>query len=104
VSERRVIDCRALWEEAGRTPGLLVAVQQWCRQNGIDPKDVPVSSEMVIEDSAFGLVIRYDAYLFNEDGRRYVDPENPDQAAMTQRTAALVIAPPYEWINRGEAL
>ncbi|MFF3884090.1 hypothetical protein [Streptomyces sp. NPDC001914] len=103
MSERRVIDCEALWEAAERTPGLLDAVRQWCRQNGIDPSSVPVSSDMVIEDSAFGLVIRYDAFLFDENGRRYVDPENPGHPAMAERTVVLVIAPPYEWTHGGEA-
>ncbi|MEU4173266.1 hypothetical protein AB0F46_41310 [Streptomyces sp. NPDC026665] len=103
MSQRRVIDLQALWDAATQAPGLLEAIRRWCRQNAIDPNDVPVPSEIVIEDSAFGLVIRYDAYLSDKDGRRYVDPEHPDRAAMAERTAVLVTAPPYEWTHGGEA-
>ncbi|MGW1961760.1 hypothetical protein ACWCPD_15960 [Streptomyces sp. NPDC001935] len=99
MNERRVIDCEALWTQADKVPGLLEALRQWCRSNGIDPKSVPVHAEMVVEDSAFGLVIRYLAYLTDGDGRPYVDPENPDQPAMSLRTALLAVAPPNEWIS-----
>lgn len=102
MKERRVIDCAALMEQTYSTPGLLRIVQRWCRLNGISPNDVPVHSEMAVEDSAFGMVIRYDAYLTNEDGRRYVDPENPDHVAMAARTAVLQVAPPDEWLTDGE--
>ncbi|MFD7793582.1 hypothetical protein [Streptomyces sp. NPDC059759] len=102
MTDRRVIDCKALMEQAYGTPGLLRLVYQWCRSNGIEPRDVPVHSEMVIEDSAFGLVIRYEAYLTNEEGRRYVDPDHVDQAAMAARTAVLLVAPPNDWLTGGE--
>lgn len=99
MSDRRVIDCELLWAQTRRTPGLLPIVQRWCRLNGINPSQVPVDSKMIIEDSAYGLVIRYDAYLTTEDGYRYVDPNNPDQAAVEPRTAVLAVAPPDAWLN-----
>lgn len=102
MTARRVIDCQTLMEQTYRTPGLLQLVQQWFRSNGIEPKDVPMHSEMVIEDSAFGLLIRYEAYLTNEDGRKYVDRDHPDQAAMAARTAVLLVAPPNDWLTGGE--
>jgi len=102
VSDRRIIDCDALMTQAVRTPGLLRVVQRWCRLNGIDPGDVPVPSEMVIEDSAYGPVVRYEAYLTTGDGRRYLDPKNPNQAAREARTAVLTVAPPAEWLNSQE--
>ncbi|MFF0139723.1 hypothetical protein ACFYRN_25125 [Streptomyces sp. NPDC005227] len=102
MTDRRVIDCQALMEQTYRTPGLLQLVQQWFRSNGIEPRDVPVHSEVVIEDSAFGLVIRYEAYLSNAQGCKYVDPEHPDQAAMAARTAVLLAAPPAAWLTGGE--
>ncbi|MGW3152728.1 hypothetical protein [Streptomyces sp. NPDC001089] len=102
ATERRVIDCEALMARTHSTPGLLRIIQRWCRLNGIDPHDVPLHSQMVIEDSAFGMVIRYDAYLTNEGGRRYVALTSLDQVAMAARTAVLRVSPPDEWLMGGE--
>jgi hypothetical protein len=99
MSERRVIDCGALMDLSDRTPGLLRIVHRWCRLNGIKPIDVPVPSEMVIEDSAYGPVIRYEAYLTTDDGRRYLDPDDPNRAAIAYRTARLQLAPPERWFG-----
>lgn len=99
MSDRRVIDCELLWAHATRTPGLQRIVQRWCRLNGINPNEVPVPSEMAIEDTAYGLVIRYEAYLRNAEGRPYVDPDDPDRAAMENRTVLLHIAPPADWLT-----
>jgi hypothetical protein len=99
VSERRVIDCQQLWEKTVGQPGGLRTVQRWLHLNGIDPEDVPLHSEMVIEDSAYGMVIRYTAYLTNEAGHRYVDPEAPEFAASEDRTAVLRVAPLAEWLT-----
>ncbi|MFI6249003.1 hypothetical protein [Streptomyces sp. NPDC051016] len=96
---RRIIDTELLMAQASRSPGLLRIVQRWCRLNGIEPTDVPVPSDMVIEDSAYGLVIRYEVYLRDAGGHRYVDPEQPDRAAAASRTALLRIAPPTEWLS-----
>ncbi|MEU7403830.1 hypothetical protein [Streptomyces sp. NPDC044948] len=96
--ERLVIDCHQLYEREFRTPRGMRAVQVWLRVNGIDPSDVPVWSEMVIEDSAFGMVIRYTAYRWNADGHRYADPDNPDLVATQDRTAPLVLPPPADWL------
>ncbi|MFJ8153908.1 hypothetical protein [Streptomyces sp. NPDC094468] len=102
MSARRIIDTELLMAHAVRTPGLLRIVQRWCRLNSIEPTDVPVPSDMVIEDSAYGLIIRHEIYLLNADGRQYVDPDQPDRAAMTTRTALLRIAPPTAQ-HRGRA-
>ncbi|HEY6116454.1 MAG TPA: hypothetical protein VI172_10885 [Candidatus Dormibacteraeota bacterium] len=99
MGERYVIDCHELWDKAIGQPDGLHAVQGWLHLNGIDPRDVPLDSEMVIEDSAFGMVIRYTAYLYDADGHRYVDPDAPDFAASQDRTAVLRVAPPAEWLT-----
>jgi len=99
VSERRVIDCHELLDKVIGQPGGLHAVQGWLRLNGINPRDVPRDSEMVIEDSAFGMVIRYTAYLYDEQGRKYVDPEDPQFAASQDRTAVLRVAPQPQWLT-----
>ncbi|MFF9215589.1 hypothetical protein [Streptomyces viridosporus] len=97
VPERLVIDCHALWERLYRTPGGMRSMQLWLRANRIKPGDVPVHSEMVIEDSAFGLAIRYEAYRINEHGLRYVDPDT-DRPATAHRTALLQLPPPADWL------
>lgn len=98
ATERRVIDCDALMRQMRRSPRLFRAVHRWLRLHGIDPRDVPVPSEMVIEDSAYGLVIRYEAYL-TIDGHKYLDPDNLDRVATKHRTSLLHIAPPTWWIS-----
>ncbi|MEV5163879.1 hypothetical protein AB0K66_04525 [Streptomyces werraensis] len=100
VPERLVIDCHDLYRRVYWTPDGMRAVQAWMRANSIDPDDVPVHSEMVLEDSAFGLLIRYEAYRINEDGHRYVDPDT-DQAAVEPRTTLLQLPPPADWLTPG---
>ncbi|WP_416976673.1 hypothetical protein [Streptomyces sp. T028] len=99
MKQRLVIDCHELWDKvAGQRDGLR-AVQRWLRLNGIEPRDVPLDSEMVIEDSAFGMVIRYTAYLYDDEGRKYVDPDAPEFAASEDRTAVLRVAPEPQWLT-----
>lgn len=102
MSDRRVIDTEVLMAHVARTPGLLRIVHRWCRLNGIDPSHVPVPSDLVIEDCAYGRVIRYEAYLTTEDGRRYLDPADPSRVATARRTALLQLAPPADWLSTKE--
>ena len=99
MSERLVIDCYELYEKAVGQPGGLPEVHQWLRHNGINPNDVPLHSEMVIEDSAYGMVIRYTAYRRNADGNLYVDPDDPEFPASEDRTAVLRAAPLAQWLS-----
>lgn len=99
MSQRLVIECHELWEKGVVLPAGLRTVQRWLRLNGIDPHDVPLHSELVIEDSAYGMVIRYQAYLTTPGGRRYVDPGDPDRAAVQARTALLQLPPPADWVT-----
>ncbi|MFI1767484.1 hypothetical protein ACH41H_36295 [Streptomyces sp. NPDC020800] len=96
---RLFIDCHELWERTFRQPDELRTVQRWLRLNGIDASDVPVHSELVIEPTAYGQVIRYTAYLRNHEGRRYADPEDPDFAASEDRTTLLRVAPEPQWLT-----
>ncbi|MFJ6841399.1 hypothetical protein ACIQRE_01880 [Streptomyces griseoluteus] len=101
MRQRVVIDCHALWERTVGQPGGLRAVQRWLRLNGIEPAEVPLHSEIVIEPSAFGRLIRYTTYLRNADGHRYTDPDNRDFAASEDRTAVLRVEPEPKWIGQG---
>ncbi|WP_225080468.1 MULTISPECIES: hypothetical protein [unclassified Streptomyces] len=97
MSERLVIDCHALYERMYRTADGMHAVQTWLRANGIDPKQVPVYSELVITDSAFGMVIRYEVHRTTPNGRLFPDPHHPDRLATQGRTALLRLPPPPDW-------
>lgn len=99
MSQRLVIDCHELWDKVVGQPDGLRAVQRWLRLHGIDPLLVPLDSEIVIGDSAFGLLIHYTAYLLTEDGAKYVDPDGSGFAASEDRTAVLRVAPERQWLT-----
>jgi hypothetical protein len=75
--------------------GPVKAVSDWLRANRIDPCDVPIDAEIVIEreTTGGGWCIRYTALLRNSDGCLYDDPAT-DEAARGERTALLVADPP----------
>ncbi|MGX1223175.1 hypothetical protein [Streptomyces ambofaciens] len=95
---RVTIDLGTLWERIVLEPRELRAVQRWLRLNRIDPNDVPVRSQLVLEDSAFGPVIRYDAFLTTDEGHRFIDAAYGERPATQRRTALLWQEPPLEWI------
>ncbi|MDX3162157.1 hypothetical protein PV369_43075, partial [Streptomyces scabiei] len=66
--------------------------------NGIDPCDVPVDEDIVIEPLTLGgdRAIRYTAHLRNADGRKYLD-EATGEAAQEERVVPLVVDPPPQW-------
>lgn len=99
MSNQLIINCHRLYEREYRTPDGMRAVHTWMRTNGIEPDDVPVSSTMVIEDSAFGVVIRYEVFRRTPNGWRFPDPDNPDRLATEARTALLVLPPPTDWLT-----
>lgn len=101
MSQRLAIDCYQLHEREHRTPNGFRTVQTWLRANSIDPHHVPVHSEMVLEDSAFGWVIRYQVYRRTPGGRLFPDPNAPDRLATEDRTALLVLPPPRAWVTTG---
>ncbi|WP_228916824.1 hypothetical protein [Streptomyces sp. DH20] len=99
VPERLVIDCYDLYQRVYRTPDGMRAVQAWMRANSINPDDVPVHSELAIEDSAFGMVIRYRALRRTPSGRLFPDPNDPDRLATQGRTTLLQLPPPADWVT-----
>lgn len=76
--------------DAGRLP----EVQEWLHANGIDPDDVARDTPITIETVDGQRVLRYTAFLVDETGHKYVDPDDPHQAAQEERTAPLVVEPP----------
>ncbi|CAL9302994.1 hypothetical protein [Streptomyces sp. SudanB91_2054] len=99
MPDRITVDFAVLWGRIEREPRLLRAVQRWLRLNQIDPSDVPVRSSLVLEDSAFGPVIRYDAFATTDEGRRLIDAADGDRPVTRRRTALLWQEPPLEWLT-----
>lgn len=77
--------------------GLLPTIQQWLRDNEIDPSDVPTHTPISIEGRKKQRVIAYSAYLHDADGHKYVDPEDGNEAAREERTTPLLVEPPDTW-------
>ncbi|MFE7780347.1 hypothetical protein [Streptomyces nigrescens] len=97
--ERIVLNDADIWPTIAGTP----RQQQLCdwlddngiNDNGINDNDVTVHDPLTVETLPDGQrIIRYTVYLRNEDGHRYVDPDDPDQAAREERTVPLVVEPP----------
>ncbi|MEH0623467.1 hypothetical protein QBA57_39640 [Streptomyces scabiei] len=76
----------------------LPELRTWLQANGIDPCDVPVDEDIVIEPLTLGgdRAIRYTAHLRNADGRKYLD-EATGEAAQEKRVVPLVVDPPPQW-------
>ncbi|MGA5635067.1 hypothetical protein [Streptomyces lydicamycinicus] len=69
------------------------ALCEWIKVNGIDPK--VVSDRWIsVEEQGGRRVIRYRALKHTPDGRRLVDPDDPDQAWAEERTAPLLTGLP----------
>lgn len=69
-------------------------LQAWLRENGIDPKDVAVDQDLKVVHHTDGPVIDHHVFLRNEDGCRYMAPDNPHEAAKEHRTTPCTTAPP----------
>ncbi|MEU8682908.1 hypothetical protein [Streptomyces sp. NPDC048611] len=92
--ERIVLNDAGIWPTIAGTPRQQ-HLCDWLAANGIDPNEVPVHSLLAVETLPDERrIIRYAVYLRNEDGHRYVDPDDPNQAAREERTTPLVVEPP----------
>ncbi|MEU1327199.1 hypothetical protein [Streptomyces microflavus] len=69
-------------------------LQAWVREHGIDPKDVALDPISIVTDPDGTQLIEYTEFLRNADGHRYVDPDQPNQAAKAVRHVPLRTAPP----------
>lgn len=76
----------------------LPELREWLSANAIDPTDVAVHEDIVIEPLTLGgdRAIRFTAYLRNAEGRKYRD-EATGEAAQEERTVPLVVDPPPQW-------
>lgn len=69
----------------------------WLKANGIDPEDVSAHTEVTVETTSDGArLVRYSAFLRNEDGAKYVD-EATGEPAQWERIAPVQVEPPMHW-------
>lgn len=90
----RLISNAALWG-MHQAQGRADDVRAWVEANGIDPHDVPVEYDMVIEDLPDGPVIRYWVHARTKNGHKYATIEG--RAAVEECTVPLVVEPPDGW-------
>lgn len=78
-------------------------LKAWLRANCIDPADVTVGEQIVVEPLTLGgaRAIRHTVLLRNAEGRRYVDEATGD-AAQEERVVPLVVEPPPQWRTEKE--
>lgn len=92
--ERIVLNDAGIWPTIAGTPRQQ-QLCDWLAANGIDYNDVPVHAPLTVETLPDGQrIIRHTVYLRDEAGYRYVDPNDPDQAAREERTVSLLVEPP----------
>lgn len=90
----RLISNAPLWRlhvAEGRTN----AIRDWAQANGLNPHEVPVEHDIVIEDLPAGPVIRCWVYARNELGNKYATADG--SPAVEQRAVPLVVEPPKGW-------
>jgi len=97
VSEPVVIDCALLWAYSVSAPHAMREVQRWLRLHGINPSDVPTTSDLIVQDSPYGALIRYKAFARSPSGSIVPDPHDPDRVAVKDRTAILRAPIPGHW-------
>ncbi|MCX4606796.1 hypothetical protein OG402_40945 [Streptomyces anulatus] len=70
-------------------------LQAWLSEHGIEPKGVSVQDPVSIVTEPDGTqLIEYAEFLVNADGRRYIDPDQPNWPAKAVRRVPLRTAPP----------
>jgi hypothetical protein len=74
------------------------ALCAWLTANGIDPNDVPIHGDRVIEPGPDDTrMIRYESYIRDDNGSITVD-ESGNGAAIETRRVPLVVEPPAWWV------
>lgn len=67
---------------------------EWVQANELDPADIPDHLPLRVEEGKGGPVIRYHAYVRDDDGHTQVDPIHSDDVVTTERTAPCTVPPP----------
>ncbi|WP_037825072.1 MULTISPECIES: hypothetical protein [unclassified Streptomyces] len=92
-------DIQALLATPETWPYLLGAprnakLQAWVREHGIDPSNVALDPISIVTTVDGTQLIEYTEFLRNGEGHRYVDPDNPTEAATEIRRVPLNAPPP----------
>lgn len=75
-------------------------IRAWLRMHGIDSTRVPLDSEILIHENSEGIwVIDFMEYRTDDLGRILVDPDEPDQAYVQERTVPVDLDPPLYWLT-----
>lgn len=72
-----------------------IAICEWLTANGIDPKSVPLTDHklrIVTENDQ--RAIHYTEYVLTDDGRKQIDPEDPEAVWMRDTSRPCLVAPP----------
>ncbi|PBC72304.1 MULTISPECIES: hypothetical protein [unclassified Streptomyces] len=94
--DRIVLNDATIWPTIAETPRRQ-QLCDWLTANGIDYQNVAVPDPLTVETVPDGQrIIRHTVYLLTDDGYRYTDPNDPNQAAREERTAPLLVEPPAE--------
>lgn len=73
------------------------ALCEWLTANGVEPKNVPINSDLTIATDEHGArTVHYEEYALDSTGSRYID-ERLQHAARVRRSAPLVAEPPEWW-------
>ncbi len=68
----------------------------WLQANGIEPNQVPIDSDLYIEDSPDGRQIHHELYVLDNEGRKTLDVRG-NQAARENASTPLTVEPPDWW-------
>lgn len=68
----------------------------WLAANNVDPRTVPFHGDLTTDTVDGRRVIRYEALVFNADGR-IVPDERGEAEAIERRTVPLLVDPPDWW-------
>lgn len=92
---RRLISNKTLWP-LHVSQGRAEEIAAWIAANGVDPADASTNHDLIVEDMAGVLSIRFTAYLRAPDGCKYVD-DLTGEAAVEGRRVPLVVEVPEGW-------
>lgn len=74
-------------------------IRTWLTMNGISPVDVPADSTVALAETDGTWEIWFEKFQRSAAGRIAVDPDNPDEAFVSECAVPLHIDPPMHWLT-----
>jgi hypothetical protein len=90
----RLISNPPLWQ-LHQAEGRAGAIREWAQANGLDPHEVSVDHDIVIDELPDGPVIRCWVFARNELGNKYATADG--SPGVEERAVPLVVEPPDGW-------